>query len=98
MSYKAVVQVFIPRSGSISAPELARATKIGEAKAEAAMKSIGGRAGLSRPGFHALINQNRIRNPTVARGDRAFTHLDRNRVRYRPKNLNFVPRQPYILK
>ena len=35
---------------------------------------------LNRLEFHDLMNRNRLRNPSVRRGDRAFTALDTNKV------------------
>ena len=35
---------------------------------------------LSRQEFHDLMNRNRIRNPRMRRGDRAFEKLDTNKV------------------
>ena len=35
---------------------------------------------MNRREFHDLMNKNRIRNPAVGSGDRAFTSLDKNKV------------------
>ena len=35
---------------------------------------------MNRREFHDLMNKNRIRNPEVGSGDRAFTSLDKNKV------------------
>ena len=35
---------------------------------------------LSRREFHDMINRNRIRNPSLKRGEKAFKKLDKNNV------------------
>ena len=37
---------------------------------------------LSRQEFHDMINRNRIRNPSLKRGEKAFKKLDRNKVSF----------------
>ena len=45
---------------------------------------------LSRPELHDLMNRNRIRNPSVARGEKAFKTLDKNGVSLISRTVNFI--------
>ena len=72
----------ILRSGSVTAREFASITKVDVEAAEKAIQRVDDNKDkvLNRREFHNLMNQNRLRNPSVGSGDRAFTSLDKNRV------------------
>ena len=76
----------------MTAHELSDVTKLDVKKAEKAIKTVDANKDkvLSRPEFHDLMNRNRIRNPFVTRGEKAFKTLDKNGVSLITCTANFV--------
>ena len=66
----------------MTATEFANLTKVDVGVAKKAIEKVDANNDkmMNRREFHDLMNKNRIRNPEVGSGDRAFTSLDKNKV------------------